>query len=80
MNLKHFSEEQIRELELVFGISRVPDSDLIKVRDGVIKKGHPVWWRNVDGPEEVDSVKHWENIKKFPDVYSICRPRIEYVD
>ena len=80
MNYTHFTEEQIQELETIFGIKRAAET--VRVRDGRIAKGDMVWWRANIGPEHVDSSSHWENIERYPDVYQIATPvtRVIYED
>jgi hypothetical protein len=81
MTFKHFSEDQIAELERIFDIKRVAT---IKVRDGYIKPGDMVWWRCEYGPEHVHSMAdtHMANILAFPHVYQIAEPKtkVTYVD
>jgi len=75
-NQKHFTDEQIAELEVIFNLRRVDET--LPVRDGSIKKGDMVWWRAARGPEYVksDNECHWHNIRTYPDVYQINKPRI----
>lgn len=74
-----FTEKQLRELEVIFGIKR--QANTIKVRDGVIQKGMPVWFRNpVTGPVHTNSAdpENWEHICEFPKAYQISTPRFNY--
>jgi hypothetical protein len=74
MTFKHFSEDQIAELERIFDIKR---AGTIKVRDGYIKPGDMVWWRGEEGPERVNSNSsgHAHNILNYPQVYQIAEPK-----
>lgn len=80
--MPHFTEEELQELESIFGIKRVTNT--IYVRDGYIKEGDTVWWRGKDGPELVCSAdpSHLPNIKKCPNAYQIEKPKMkfEYLD
>lgn len=80
MNL--FTPEQIKELSVIFGIEPVNPESIAKVRDGSIRKGDSVWWWGEYGPQFVksDDSSHWENIQSCPEVYSLKRPRIQYID
>jgi hypothetical protein len=79
--MPNFTDEQLAELETVFGIKR---QDSLPVRDGRVTRDSMVWWRANLGPEHVraDSGTHWHNIHHYPDVYSIEEPRYrtEYLD
>lgn len=78
--MAQFTEEQLNELERIYGLKRVAES--IEVRDGMLMRGEKVWWRCENGPELVNSEKDWYNICKFPEAYSINEPRtkVEYLD
>ncbi|MNK29184.1 hypothetical protein D3C87_475750 [compost metagenome] len=81
--MAHFNEEQLRELETVFGLVRAKDT--LPIKDGVIARGDKVWWRGECGPEHLtadDTSGNWDNIKAYPDIYSHKRPyfRVEYLD
>ena len=81
--LKHFTKEQILELSTVFGILPIVDlGDTLPVSDGVVTKGDMVWWKSEDGPEHVLASNDWENIRRYPQYYSIEKPsyKIEYLD
>lgn len=79
--MSNFTEEQLAELEVVFGIKR---QDSLPVRDGRVTRDSMVWWRASKGPEQVqaDSGTHWWNISQYPGVYQIEKPayRVEYLD
>jgi hypothetical protein len=79
--VSHFTEEQLKELETVFGIKR---GKTLPVRDGVVTKESMVWWRCSDGPQHVlaGSETHWENIHDFPNAYQLAEPdvKIQYLD
>lgn len=77
MKLNHFTVEQLEEIRIYlashnegFEIKRY------KVKDGVVFDGEKVWWHCVDGPQEVNISDHRENVKKYPDVYSVERPAV----
>lgn len=74
----HFTEEQLQELETVFGLTRTGET--LPVKDGVVRKDTLVWWRGNDGPDQVVARKDWENIRAYPELYSLKRPKIKYVD
>lgn len=75
-----FSDKQIEELEVIFGIKRV--EGVLQVRDGYVTPNDMVWWRCVDGPVQVAVRTHSGNIKENPEYYQIKRPKftIEYLD
>ena len=68
-----FTIEQYRELINLFGD---PDTQL-PVRDGIASKGDMVWWHGEYGPsyDSVDS--QWSNIRQYPGVYSVNKPKYE---
>lgn len=72
--IKQFTEEQLAELEQLYGLKRV---GTIKVRDGYIKPGDMVWWRASGGPAYVNSTEgsHGTNIIEFPNFYQIAEPK-----
>ena len=77
--MSNFTEEQLRELEVAFGLKR---QDSLPVKDGRVTRDSLVWWRCVDGPVRETAGQHWENITRAPQFYSIAEPvyRIEYMD
>ncbi|MBN3757180.1 hypothetical protein G3N95_29855 [Paraburkholderia sp. Tr-20389] len=77
--MSNFTEEQLRELEVAFGLKR---QDSLPVKDGRVTRDTLVWWRCVDGPTHEPAGLHWENIERCPQFYSIAEPvyRIEYMD
>ena len=75
-----FSEADLKELEAVFEIKRRNPADVAVIRDATITRGQLVWWRGEYGPEHVLSDQHWDNIKEYPQLYSVTRPRIQYMD
>lgn len=79
--MSQFTEEQLKELETVFGLKR---EESLPVRDGRVTRDSMVWWRGAKGPEQVraDSGTHWHNISAYPDVYQLAQPvyRVEYFD
>lgn len=78
--MAHFTDEQLAEIGMHFGLK--PAAECLPVRDGRIYKGAPVWWRAEDGPQEVisDSHDHWDNIRRYPECYSIAQPKVVYKD
>lgn len=71
--MRHFTDEQIKELSTIFGIT--PIEQTFKVRDGVVSINDKVWWHCVSGPELVDiDDSHIHNIKRYPEYYSIKKP------
>lgn len=75
--MTHFTEEQLQELEAIFGLKR---EESLPVRDGRVHKTTLVWWRNQTCPEQVVAEDHWPNIQGYLEAYSIARPRIIYQD
>ena len=77
--MPHFSEEQLSELETIFGLKRVEET--LPVRDGVVSKGSMVWWRCNYGPEHVLASQscHWENIRKYPQAYQLQKPQVQVI-
>lgn len=76
-----FTPEQLEFLSSHFNIS-VEDIEkehkkTIRVSDGWVESDDGVWWKHERGPEKVVVQEHLDNIKEFPDVYSIKEP--EYV-
>ena len=78
--MPHFSEAQLQELATIFGLKKVEET--LPVRDGVVTRESMVWWRAKDGPVCVQARQDWYNIKAFPDLYQLMRPKIrcEYLE
>lgn len=74
--MAHFTREQLKELEIVFGLTRNLKENELPVRDGVVTGDSMVWWRALAGPEHVraSSGTHWQNIRAYPDVYQLAKP------
>jgi hypothetical protein len=72
-----FTESQIAYLSEVFGIDAT--EEVLKVSDGFVKKSSKVWWKYQFGPEHVKASEHWDNIKAYPDVYSVKEPKYKVV-
>lgn len=70
-----FSEEQLKELEKIYGLVRMEET--APVRDGRVVKSDMVWWRSVTGPERVKAGDQWTNLTEHPHVYQIAEPRME---
>lgn len=78
--MAHFTEEQLKELETIFGIKRVISPDeYLPVKDGIVRRGDQVWWASNQGPQQSvadDGQGTWTNIKNHPHLYSIEKPRV----
>jgi len=68
-----FNEEQITELETIFGLTR--KADLLKVSDGYVTLRDKVWWHSEAGPKHQEVIFHSGNIKSYPQFYSIKEPK-----
>ena len=77
MDTRHFTEEQIKELETIFGLKHI---ESLPVRDGIITRNQKLWWRSKNGPELVSAENHWLNINDNPDLYQLNQPKIKYED
>ena len=76
------TEERLEELlRQRYGLE--PKAGMLKVRDGYVAEGDKVWWRGSTGPEHVRvDYEHIRNIRDYPNVYQIAKPKIEvtYLD
>ena len=72
-----FTPEQITYLQQVFQIDAT--QEVLPVKDGFTKKGDTVWWRGECGPQQVLVEKDWDNIKSYPNVYSVKEPKYKIV-
>jgi hypothetical protein len=72
-----FSSSQIAYLSEVFGIDAT--EEVLKVSDGFVKKSSMVWWKNNFGPVYEKASEHWDNIKDYPDAYSVKEPKYKVV-
>ena len=82
MKLRYFTKDQIEELSQVFGIEIKSNvEEMLKVSDGYVSIGDMVWWHSDEGPKYEKVGGQIENIKKYPEYYSIEEPRynIEYI-
>jgi hypothetical protein len=70
------TDEQLDQIAQVFNLNR---KATIKVRDGFIAPDDMVWWWSENRPEKVIASRHLENIKEFPNVYSIKEPRTKII-
>lgn len=73
------TKEQLEQIATVFGLVEM---DSLPVRDGYVNSASKVWWRSVDGPELVDAIYDWKNIREFPEHYQLKEPvfMVKYVD
>lgn len=80
--MKYFSEEELKELETIFGLARIIGT--LKVRDGFVKDSPDteLWWRGENGPEFVHlNDDHRQNCVRYPNVYQIEKPKFGgYID
>lgn len=78
-----FSAEQLKYLQDNFGmILKGEYCNILPIRDGFVRKEDAVWWHGINGPEQIIwAGDDWENIRRFPEVYSIARPKykIKYI-
>lgn len=66
-------------LSILASVGKVED-EILPVRDGFVVKGSKVWWHSESGPSEVVAgILDWENIRKYPDCYSLQKPSYEVV-
>jgi hypothetical protein len=72
-----FSSSQVKYLSEVFGIDAT--EEVLKVSDGFVKKSSKVWWKYEFGPEHVKALEYWDNIKDYPDLYSVKEPTYKVV-
>ena len=82
MKLQHFTKEEIEELSQVFGIEIKSNlEEKFKVLDGYISIEDMVWWHSNEGPKYGKAGPQIENIKEYPEYYSIEEPEytIEYI-
>ena len=77
--MSHFNEEQLKELECIFGLTRVVTINTLPVRDGIVTKEDIVWWRGDEGAEQVGAKDHWDNIKRWPFLYQRKQPVVKLV-
>lgn len=78
--MPHFTEEQLKELEKTFNLTR---KETLPVRDGRVCRGGLVWWRFIGGPvQEEVSVSNWKHIQEYPELYQLNRPatQVTYLD
>jgi len=71
--VQQFTEEQLNEIATVFGLAR--RTNLLKVSDGYVSLCDKVWWHRDSGPMHQEARFHTENIKNFPELYSIKEPK-----
>jgi hypothetical protein len=72
-----FTEPQVNYLSEVFGIDAT--EEVLKVSDGFVKNSSKIWWKYNFGPEHVKASEHWDNIKDYPDAYSVKEPKYKVV-
>lgn len=55
----------------------------VRVRDGIVYQSSVVWWHGEDGPIRINLkaphllMPEWENIVRFPLIYSLQEPLCE---
>ena len=75
MKLQHFTKEEIEELSQVFGIEiKSSVEEMLKIRDGYVSLDDMVWWHSNEGPKYDKVSIQIENIKRYPEYYSIEEP------
>ena len=72
-----FTPEQVTYIQQVFQID--VSQEVLPVKDGFVKKGDMIWWLSLNGPEYVKAELDWDNIKKFPNAYSVKEPKYKIV-
>ena len=77
--MSHFNEEQLKELERIFGLTRVVTINTLPVRDGIVTKEDIVWWRGDEGAEQVRAEDHWDHIKIWPFLYQRKQPVVKLI-
>ena len=75
--MSRFTEEQLKELETIFGLKR--EEETLPVRDGVVTKDTLVWWKGHQGLEHVFASNGWDNIKEHPQLYQLKKPVVVQV-
>ena len=75
--MSRFTEEQLKELETIFGLKR--EEQTLPVRDGVVTENTLVWWRGHHELEHVLASNEWDNIKKNPNIYQLEKPVVVQV-
>lgn len=75
--MPEFTENQLRELEQVFGLER-KEPKLIPIKDGWAGWGDEVWWKANRGPVKVKMAEsgNWRNAQNCPDLYSFVEPEV----
>jgi hypothetical protein len=72
-SIENFTEAQIDYLKRKHSVDI--SACLLPVRDGLIEDTEMVWWKAEDYPEKVSAYTHWGNIREYPHLYSIERPK-----
>jgi hypothetical protein len=72
--LSAFYLSQVKKLDSTPTICQYHSVGTFRVRDGYIAPDAKVWWLSDRGPELVIAKNDAENIKEFPELYSVCRP------
>lgn len=67
-----FTPEQIAELATTFDLK---PQQTLPVRDGRVSANTLVWWLSEEGPVEERACMSWDNIKKFPQLYQLKKPK-----
>jgi len=99
VNTKPLSEFQLDQIAKTFGLERsvsvatkaeespaIVPAEALPIRDGYVYRGEWIWWRNSQGPKQVQAANgndNWRNIQLFPEYYQWARPTFvdgKYVD
>ena len=70
------TEAQLNQIASVFGLTK---KEHFPVMDGYVTLDDKVWWRCEDGPQLVNVCEHIKNLKEFPNVYQLARPKTKIV-
>ena len=68
---KDLTEQERKTLAKVL----LSEGELLFVSDGAVTPDCMVWWKSENGPVHGLALEHEENIKDFPEFYSIAKPK-----
>lgn len=71
------TQEDLEQIADVFGLTFVKkEEETFRVRDGSVGLDDMVYWHGEGGLEHtlVSNPDHFQNLKSFPDAYSIQKP------